>query len=289
MNSQEQTGQRNEKTDEDGKPATSYKRVMGVQKETKFTVFADDVMCTIRENTLYELINKMEETYSRLETYTSNNKLKLNSDKTHFMVLISPQRRQFYPETITAKFGENVIMESATERCLGMRVTNVLCDWGNNICVGNKSIISKCGALMRDLRKNSKYFTFKRRLNIGKSLVMSTMLYGIELYGPAAIKHQLEVLQSSQNQLVKWICQRVQPSDVEEDRVECGILSVYQLVVLRVLKLGLTVLHTGKPANLYNSLYNRPGGGEEYEEASVRTIGGLLPGAFLEELLPDAS
>ena len=32
------------------------------------------------------------------------------------------------------------------------------------------------------------------------------------------------------------------------------------------------VLHTGKPANLYNSLYNRPGGGEMGEGRNMRRL-----------------
>ena len=86
---------------------------------------------------------------------------------------------------------------------------------------------------------------------------MSQIVYGIELYGPAATKYQIELLQSFQNRLVKWICQSPVPTSIELERKSCGMLTIFQTIVLRVLSLGLTVLMTKKPHNLYNSLMRR--------------------------------
>ena len=60
---------------------------------------------------------------------------------------------------------------------------------------------------------------------------MSQIVYGIELYGPAATKGQIELLQSSQNRLVKWICQSPVPTSTDLERRSCGMLTVYQTLV----------------------------------------------------------
>ena len=180
--------------------------------------------------------------------------LKLNSDKTHFLMIISPQKRQAQQHPVEMMFGDEMIGESSSERCLGVQISNSLCGWGQQIGQGSKCIISKCGKIMNDLKKTSEYFSFKRRLNIGKSLVMSKMMYGADLWGPAATQHQMELLQSAQNKLIKWICQSRGPTTSDQERNSCNLLTVYQMVVFRVLCLGLTVIQTGKPVNLHNSL-----------------------------------
>ena len=123
----------------------------------------------------------MENVYDRLQIYTESNCLKLSSSKTHFMLLISAQRRQYYPLGTAMTYGQDLVEESEVKRCLGVNVSNNLCNWVWQINQVKKYIVSKCGAILNDLRKMTKYFSFKRRLNIGKSLFVSQMTYGIEL------------------------------------------------------------------------------------------------------------
>ena len=72
-------------------------------------------------------------------------------------------------------------------------------------------------------------------------------MYGAELWGPSATKSQVEVLQSSQNKLLRWICQTKTIGGMERDRKACNLLSVNQIIVLRVISLGLNVIHIKKP------------------------------------------
>ena len=240
---------------------------MGSKKEAqesevardKIVIFADDTMCSSVRASVYEVKQAMENMFNRLKEYTDANQLMLNSDKTHFILIMTPQKRQFYPDEETVKFGDDTVTESKYERCLGMQVSNILCSWKFHISKGEKSILSKCGRVLNDLKKTSGYFSYKRRLTIGKSLVMSIIMYGAELYGPAATIQELELLQALQNRLVRWIRQSKTGNSHQERRL-CGIMSVFQMIVFRVLCLGLTVLRTEKPANLYSSIRGR---GEE--------------------------
>ena len=139
----------------------------------KIVMFADDIMCASVQPTIYELKQAMEDMFHKLKEFTNSNKLLLNSDKTHFLFIMTPQKRIYYQDLETVKFGDDTVSESNYERCLGMQVSNVLCSWKFHISQGENSILSKCGRVLKDLKKTSNYFSFKRRLTIGKLLVIN--------------------------------------------------------------------------------------------------------------------
>ena len=185
--------------------------------------------------------------------YTSSNRLQLNSDKTHFFIIATPQKRRTFTDNIKVKFGNDIVEESCHVRSLGVQVSNVLGGWGYQIDGGNKSVLIKCGSILNDLQKLGKYMSFKRPLHVGKLLYMSKLLFGVEVWGPGATKGQNNTLQSSQNKLIRWITQKKYESP-DAGRKTCNLLSVYQYIVLKILNLGLSVLHFKRPENLYASL-----------------------------------
>ena len=98
------------------------------------------------------------------------------------------------------------------------------------------------------------YLSFRRRLISGKSIVLSTLLYGAELWGPAITKRQMGILQAAQNWLAKWIAQSNRETSTQEDRDACGMMTIYQIIIYKVICLGLSVMKTEKPDHLFRML-----------------------------------
>ena len=95
---------------------------------------------------------------------------------------------------------------------------------------------------MAGLKKIGRFLSFKRRLVTGKSVYMSRMSYGMEVWGPGVTFNQLRILQASQKRLLSWITKNPPGTSTRENLNQCGLLSVNQLIILRVLTVGLKVL-----------------------------------------------
>ena len=90
-------------------------------------MYADDIMSLKIRQTLAILKCAIETTYTKLQSYCNSNRLKLNSDKTHFMLVKSNQRRRG-GEDQTVKLDSDLITESTQERVLGIIISRAVLD-----------------------------------------------------------------------------------------------------------------------------------------------------------------
>ena len=222
----------------------------------KLVTFADDCMMTVRSKDIETLKSKITENFQKVKEYTDSNKLKINSSKSHFMIITTGQKRSHNDLDGSIRFGEDWVNPSSYERCLGVQVSETLCNWKFQIHEGTEAVIVKAGRKLHALRKLTPYLSFRRRLISGKAIVLSTLLYGCELWGPALTSRQSSVLQAAQNKLARWINQSYgsQSQTTDEDRTMCGFLTIHQMIVFRILCFGLSVLRTEKPVNIFNNL-----------------------------------
>ena len=211
-------------------------------------------MVTIRTKSLKVLKEEIKRNFERIKQYTDSNLLKLNSEKSHFLIVTSAQKKRHQNVRGSVLFGADEVEPSSVERCLGVQVGETICSWNHQIDQGKESVIAKAGRKLHGLMKLTKFLSFKRRLVSGKSIVLSTLLCSCELWGPALTLRQLDLLQAAQNRLTRWICQSGEETSNEENRQTCGLSSIHQTIVFRILSLGLSVLNSGKPTNLYKDL-----------------------------------
>ena len=107
----------------------------------KLLLFADDVNCTIRRKTLEELKEAMVWTFLRIQTFCRQNRLKLNSGKSHFLVIISSQKRTYHDVNFDLDLGSATVRSSEEERVLGLQVGNSLGSWKYQIDHSSRSVI----------------------------------------------------------------------------------------------------------------------------------------------------
>ena len=89
--------------------------------------YADDcTYCVSDRNTEY-LQFKIEESFQKISQYMNSNKLFLNSDKTHLLVLTSSSAHSRHGNYgITLNTGTEIIQPSEEERLLGANLKNDL-------------------------------------------------------------------------------------------------------------------------------------------------------------------
>ena len=84
--------------------------------------YADDSTYTATARTPEELSNKIERKYKVMSNYLTENRLCINSDKTHLLIMSTRQkRRKNNVMNITLNTGNEVITPSRTETLLGFK------------------------------------------------------------------------------------------------------------------------------------------------------------------------
>ena len=195
--------------------------------------------CTYSSNVRpVQLKNIIDEKYQNLTRYMDNNKLKLNSDKTHLMILTSDiNHRNHDNYGITLNTGNEIILPQESEMLLGGIVSNDL-KWKVHILNGikatetssaKKSLISQLTTRLNALRKVSTFSSFKVRKMIGNGIFMSKIVYLIQLWGGCS-NFLLKILQKLQNKAARIITKSDWNTKIEILLNQCGWLSIRQLV-----------------------------------------------------------
>ena len=69
----------------------------------------------------------IQQSFLVVKEFTDQMKLKVNFEKTHFMMITSGQKRAHHNFEESIKFGEDEIPPSISVRCLGVQVIHTLC------------------------------------------------------------------------------------------------------------------------------------------------------------------
>ena len=113
----------------------------------------------------------------------NSNKLFLNSDKTHLLVLTSSSAHSRHGNYgITLNTGTEIIQPSEEERLLGANLKNDLL-WNTHIRDHKKSIIATLKSKNNALQIISHYSSFCVRKMLANGIIISHILYHIQLYG----------------------------------------------------------------------------------------------------------
>ena len=128
---------------------------------------------------------------------------------------------------------------------LGGLISNDLC-WNSHIRDDENSLFRQVMSRVNALNKVSSYSSFKTRTMIANGIVMSKMIYLIQLWGGCG-KYLIICLQSLQNRAARIVTRKDWFTSVKTLLLQCGWLSVYQLVVYHSLILVYQVKTSRKP------------------------------------------
>ena len=183
------------------------------------------------------------------------NKLVLNSEKTHLLVMSSSRNHlQHGNFGITLDTGNEEIEPGTEERLLGATVSNDF-KWSKHVSDGKKSLVSILAAKINALRKVAKYSGFKNRKMIADGIVMSHISYLVHLYGGCS-QYLLSALQVLQNRAARLVTRLDWDTPRETLLLQCGWLSIRQLVQYHSQIQIFKTKTTKKPAYIYSQISN---------------------------------
>ena len=184
----------------------------------------------------------INEKYSKISDYMANNRLVLNSDKTHLMVMATKhQHREHENFGITLETGTEVIEPVYCEKLLGSYISNDF-KWNEHVRGNDCSMFKTLTSRINALRKVSKIAPFKTRKMIADGVVISRLIYLIQLWGGCQ-GYLLDLLQTLQTRAARLVCKSDRYTPVKTLLENCGRMSVRQMVtyhrVLLVFKIRL--------------------------------------------------
>ena len=212
--------------------------------------YADDSTFSCAGKDPLEMSVFTSEKYSRMADYMTSNKLKLNGDKTHLMVMMNDVARRHNPEfEVQMNTGQEIIEKSASEILLGAQISENL-KWNLHIRDGEKSLLKSLNTRYNALQKISKVASFKTRKMIGNGIFLSKMIYLIPLWSGCQ-EELLNSLQVIMNKAAQAIVKSPEKISNRQALHQAGWLSVRQLAAYHTLNMMFKIITTRSPIYLY--------------------------------------
>ena len=215
--------------------------------------YADDSTFSCAGQDSMEMSVFTSEKYLKMADYMTSNKLKLNGDKTHLMVMMNNAARRHHPNfQVQLNTGQEIIEESKSERLLGAQISQNL-KWYQHIRDDEKSLLKSLNARLNALKKVSHMASFKTRKIIGNGIFLSKLIYLIPLWSGCE-EELLNALQIVMNKAAQAIVKSPVGISSRQALHQAGWLSVRQLAAYHTLTMMYKVLKTGAPSYLYMKL-----------------------------------
>ena len=221
--------------------------------------YADDSTYSVVAATTMELSLKLEEKFKVMSSYLSENRLCINSEKTHLLIMSTRQKKRKTTEAMaTLNTGHEIILPSRSEILLGFKIHENM-NFSEHLLDSKDSLIKTLNKRIGALKQIKKVASFKARLNIANGIVMSKILYLLPLYAGCA-EYLLKAIQTKQTEAMRqvtgrrWIVPGKKYVSTVELLKECGWLSIRQLSFYTTVLSVHEALVNKTPENIYRIL-----------------------------------
>ena len=192
--------------------------------------------------------------FEMLQLWMNANRLVLNPDKTHLIVMGSRRHRHARKEVSLVASG-HVIKPSVTEKLLGGQLHESL-TWNTHIRDTKSSLISQLTSRINALRRVCQNGSFKTKLKVANGIIMSKLSYLITVWGGAQ-EYLLDALQVQQLSAARVVCGFYSKFWSKRRLLkQVNWLSVRQLIFYHTVLQTHKTLSTGRPRPLYNRISN---------------------------------
>ena len=193
-------------------------------------LFADDSTYTKSNSDPLILKQEIDEKYQLIANYMAKNKLILNSDKTHLLVMAykaSHRKRQDFD--ITLKNGTEIVKPIQCEKLLGAIISNDL-GWNQHVKDHKNSMFKILTSRVNALSKLCRVSDFKTHKMIANGIFMSNLTGLIQLWSGCS-EFLLTFLQVIHNRAARLVTRLSLNTRMDELLKQVGWLSVRQLGV----------------------------------------------------------
>ena len=189
--------------------------------------YVDDSTYVFSSSDPRVLSEKLSEQYGKLANYMGDNRLVINDDKTHLLVMGTP-RFHAAREDVDITTGTVTVEPIKTEKLLGITIHESL-KWKEHILNNEKSMIKILGTRLSALKKISVNATFKTRLMVGNSCFISVITFMISVWGGTE-SYLIRAVQVMQNKAARCITKKSWYTPTRVLLQQCNWLSVKQLI-----------------------------------------------------------
>ena len=175
--------------------------------------------------------------YKTISDYMAANKLVINADKTHLIVMgtkATAKRR----DEVSLLAGQHLIVPTRTEKLLGGNVCEDL-KWNEHLLGSDQSLAKQLTSRVNGLMMVAARAPFSTRLSVANGIFMSKLCYLIQLWGGTE-DYLLHALQVIQNRAARAVTRMSWFTPTRVLLNKCKWLSVKQLIFYQ------TVLTTHK-------------------------------------------
>ena len=165
--------------------------------------FADDSSYSKSSKDPVSLSAEIKNKYSEISEYMAANKLVLNSEKTHLLVMASRTQHRFHGNYgVELDTGNEIILPQEHERLLGCEISNDF-TWKEHLQDNEYSLQRQITSRINALKKISFSASFQTRKMIANGVVISRIIYVISLWG-GTNDYLLKMLQVLQNRVARF-------------------------------------------------------------------------------------
>ena len=214
--------------------------------------FADDSTYSVSSADQDTLSQKLNDRYSVLASYMNSNRLKLNDDKTHLLIMATKQKKRLINIDVKINTTSEEIKPIKSEKLLGIYIQDDL-KWSEYIQNNDKSLIKQLTTRLNAFKIIRGVASFRVRLMIANGIFCSKLIFQISLWGGAE-GYLLKSLQIVQNKAARLVTRRGRYTPVVDLLKQCGWLSVRQLAFYHSTVLIYKTLQTTYPKYIYNKL-----------------------------------
>ena len=214
--------------------------------------FADDSTVTVTDYNTNGLTEKLTEKYMAVSRYFTANKLKVNDEKTHLVIMSSKKKREVSDIQASIRTPSAVINPSLSERLLGVDIHAEM-KWQEYVLYSEKSLMKSLYKRLNALKRIKKVASFKTRLMLANGLFCSKLLYCLPLFGGTE-QYVLNSLQVAQNEAARTVTKLGRFTPVSKLLLQTGWLSVKQLIFLHSVLLVVKIRNSMKPEYLAEKL-----------------------------------
>ena len=137
-------------------------------------MYADDSTYSVSDKDQGRLSAKLAE-------YLTANRLKVNSDKTHLIIMTTEQKRHNHPTTAKITTPTEVIKPTEVERLLGAFIHQDM-KWTEYLRTNDNSLLHCLNQRVGAMKKVAHAVFFRARLMVANGIFMSKLIFMISLW-----------------------------------------------------------------------------------------------------------
>ena len=225
---------------------TPLSQVIRKYTGVRYHFYADDTQLFIHlsPDDSLKSFDRLKSCLNDIQVWMSENKLKLNPDKTEFIVFGAKDRHKWLSDSLPVNILGNCLSPADVVRNLGVLFDAKFC-FTNHV----NSVIKSCFISLRDLHRIRRFLSVDTSVVIANALVSSRLDYCNSLFRSLSSRNATR-LQYVQNALARFVTGASKYTHITSTLRTLHWLPVRQRIIFKTLVLVYKYLTTGQPKYL---------------------------------------